>query len=82
MAKRFDGISREVWVRPIRDAVERASWDDLMEAHRCPRLRSPFGAVLRHVAELLEGGSGRRCEVSRSSGNQRKPGIQPRRHRR
>ena len=34
MAEQLDGIVfRELRVRPIRDAVERASWDCFMAAH-------------------------------------------------
>ena len=54
MAERLNGIVlRVLRVRPIRDIVERASWDGLVEAHHCLGFRSPFGAALRHVAELL-----------------------------
>ena len=56
MAKRLDGtVLRELQGHPIRDALGRASWDCFMEAHHCLGFRSPFGAVLRHVAELLGG---------------------------
>ena len=56
MAEQLDGIVLwELRVRPIRDAVERASWDGLMEAHHYLGFRSPFEAALRHVAELPGG---------------------------
>ena len=56
MAERLDGIVlREMRVRLIWDAAERASWDGLMEAHHYLEFRSPFGASLRHVAELSSG---------------------------
>ena len=56
MAEQVDGIVlRELRVRLIRDAAERAAWDGLMEAHHCLGFRSPFGAALRHVAELPGG---------------------------
>ena len=56
VSKRLDGIVlRELRVRPIRDAAERASWDGLMEAHHCLGFHSPFGTALRPVAELPGG---------------------------
>ena len=56
VAEQLDGIVlRELWVCPIRDAAERASWDCLMEAHHYLGFHSPFGAALRHVAELPGG---------------------------
>ena len=49
MAERLDGIVlREMRMRPIWDAAERASWDGPMEAHHYLGFHSPFGMALRH----------------------------------
>ena len=56
MSERSAGIAlRDLRMRPVAGAVERAAWDHLMEAHHCLGFRSPFGTALRHAAELPEG---------------------------
>ena len=56
MAKGLGGVVlREFRVRPIRDSVERAFWNNLMEAHYCLGFRGPFGTTLRNAAESLGG---------------------------
>lgn len=56
MAGRSAGMAlRGLRVRPVVEASERAAWDGLMEAHHQLGFRSPFGAALRHAAELPDG---------------------------
>lgn len=45
-----------VQVRPVRGAAKRGCWDPLVEAYHYLRLWSPFGATLRRVVELPDGG--------------------------
>ena len=46
---------KEVRVRPVRDAWERAEWDRLMDEHHYLGFRGMVGGGLRHVAEGPDG---------------------------
>ena len=43
-------VLRELRVRPVVEAAERAAYNRLMEAHHCLGFGSPFGATLRQAA--------------------------------
>ncbi len=48
-------VLKEIRVRPVRTAEERAEWDDLMSRHHYLGFRCLFGGGVRHVAETREG---------------------------